>query len=188
MFTKVIISFLMGLCVAIFSGCGGQLYNVAPLPSSTPSDLPVDNTNGFNITAQALDGDQSLERFDANLPMAGVIAVDVRLINKTASVIASSPLKFELRVAAGKSFKVIAPKQALKRVMKFYGDRFYRVDARQNTIDSYNALALPLNSPIALQEERRGLLFFEVPGNTVPLDGLTLVAAGAKPPISVKVN
>ena len=188
MFTKVIISFLMCLCVTILSGCGGQLYNVAPLPSSTPPDLPVNNANSLNIVAMALDGDQSLERFDANLPMAGVVAVDVRLINQTAATVDPRFLKFELRIAGGKSFKAIAPKQALKRVMKFYGDRFYRLDARQSTIDSYNALALPISSPIALQEERRGLLFFEVQGNTVPIAGLTLVAAGTKPPIIVKVN
>jgi hypothetical protein len=188
MFAKVIISFLMGLCVATLSGCGGQLYNVTPLPSSAPPDLSANNANGFNIAASGLDGDQSLERFEANLPLAGVIAVDVRLINQTAAAVDAGSLKFELRTAAGKSFKAIAPKQALKRVMKFYGDRFYRLDARKSTIDSYNALALPLSSPIATQEERRGLLFFEVQRNAAPPDGLTLVAAGAKPPVSVKVN
>lgn len=187
-FAKVIISFLMGLCVAILSGCGGQLYNVTPLPSSTPPDLPANNANGFNIAASVLDGDQSLERFEANLPMAGIIAVDVRLINQTAAAVDPGSLKFELRTAGGKSFKPIAPKRALKRVMTFYGDRFYRLDARQSTIESYTALALPLGSPIALQEERRGLLFFEVQRNAIPLDGLTLFAAGAKPPIGVKVN
>ena len=177
----------MGFCVAALSGCGGQLYNVMPLPSNAPPDLPTNNANSVNIAATALDSDQSLERFEANLPMAGVIAVDVRLINQTAAAVDPRLLKFELRTTAGKSFKAIAPKQALKRVMKFYGDRFYRLDARKSTIDSYHAIALPLSSPIALQEERRGLLFFEAQGNTI-LGGLTLVAAGAKPPISVKVN
>ena len=188
MFAKVIISLLMGLCVAILSGCGGRLYSVTPLPSSTPPDLPANNANGFNIAATVLDGDQSLERFEANLPLAGVIAVDVRLINQTTSAVDPNSLKFELRTTSGKPFKAIAPKQALKRVMKFYGDSVYRLDAQQSTIESYNALALPLSSQIALQEERRGLLFFEVPRNTVKLDGLTLSAAGAKPPISIKVN
>ena len=149
---------------------------------------PANNANGFNIAATALDGDQSLERFEANLPLAGVIAVDVRLINQTAVAVDPRSLQFELRTAGGKSFKAIAPKQALKRVMKFYGNSVYRLDARQSTIDSYNALALPLSSPIALQEERRGLLFFEVQRNTTTLDGLTLSAAGAKPPINVKIN
>ncbi len=188
MFAKVVISFVVGLCVATFSGCGGQLYQVTPLPSIAPPDLPAINANGFNIAATALDGDQSLERFEANLPMAGVIAVDVRLINHTAAAVNPRSLKLKLRNAGGKSFKEIAPKRALKRVMKFYGNSVYRLDVRQSTIDSYNAVALPLSSPVAPQEERRGLLFFQVQRNTTKLDDLTLSATGAKPPINVKTN
>ncbi|MDQ3013505.1 MAG: hypothetical protein M3X11_22730 [Acidobacteriota bacterium] len=158
------------------------------MPSIAPPDLPAINANGFNIAATALDGDQSLERFEANLPMAGVIAVDVRLINHTAAAVNPRSLKLKLRNAGGKSFKEIAPKRALKRVMKFYGNSVYRLDVRQSTIDSYNAVALPLSSPVAPQEERRGLLFFQVQRNTTKLDDLTLSATGAKPPINVKTN
>jgi hypothetical protein len=72
--------------------------------------------------------------------------------------------------------------------MKFYGNSFYRVDARQNTIESYEATALPLNSEIAPQEERRGLLFFEAQRNTTRLEGLTLSIAGAGTPINIKLD
>jgi hypothetical protein len=188
MFPKVMIGFVISLCVVAGGGCGGRLYNVAPLPASAPPDLPAGDANSFNAVATALDGDQSLERFDANLPLAGVIAVDVRLMNRTSAAVDARSLKFALRNASGKSFKAIAPKDALKRVMKFYGNSFYRLDARRNAIESYEATALPLGSPIAPQEERRGLLFFEGPREKVQLSGLTLSAAGAKPPINIKVN
>ena len=188
MLARISISLVMSFCVVAFSGCGGRLYNVASLPSSAPPDLPANDANGFNIAATALDGDQSLERFDANLLLAGVIAVDVRLVNRTSAAVDAASLGFGLRNTGGKSLKPIAPKQALKRVMKFYGNALYRLDARQATIESYNAVALPLGSPIAPQEERRGLLFFEAPRNAAKPDGLTLFAAGATPPINVKVN
>jgi len=188
MFTRVKISFAMSLCAICLCGCGGQLYNVAPLPSRAPDNVTTDSAAGFNISATAIDGDQSLERFEANLPLAGVIVVEVRLANRTQAAINAASLRFELRDAGGRSFRAIAPKKALKQVMNYYGDSFYRIDARQNTIDSYQAMALPLGSAIAPQEERRGLLFFEAPRNTTKFDGLTLSAAGAKPPISVKIN
>src|SRR5260221_21083 len=94
---RITIGFVMSLYIVAFSGCGGRLYNVAPLPASVPPDLPANDANGFNIAATALDGDQSLERFDANLPLARVIAVDVRLVNRTSAAVDASSLKFELR-------------------------------------------------------------------------------------------
>jgi len=191
MFPKVMIGIVISLCVVAGGGCGGRLYNVTPLPASAPPDLPADDANGangFNAAATALDGDQSLERFDANLPLAGVIAVDVLLVNRTSSAVDARSLKFTLRDAGGRRLKAITPKDALKRVMKFYGNSFYRIDARQNAIESYEATALPLGAPVAPQEERRGLLFFEAPRDRARLVGLTLSAAGAKPPVNIKVN
>ncbi len=188
MFAKVMIRFVISLFAICLCGCGGQLYNVAPLPSPAPDNVPTNSATGFNLSAKAIEGDQSLERFDANLPLAGVIAIEVWLANRTPAAINAASLKLELRDAGGKAFRAIAPKKALKRVMQFYGDSFYRIDARQRTIESYNAMALPLGSAIAPQEERRGLLFFEAPRNTTRLDGLTLSAAGANPPVSVKIN
>lgn len=114
--------------------------------------------------------------------------MDVRLLNRTSEAINAHALRFELRGTNGKTLKPLTPKKALKRVMKFYGNGFYRMDARQNTIESYEATALPLDSAIAPQEERRGLLFFETQRNTTDLSGLTLFVAGTKTPISIKLD
>jgi hypothetical protein len=150
--------------------------------------LSTNNAAGFNLNATALDGDQSLERFGANLPLAGVIAVDLRLINRTSAAINAGSLKFELRNAGGKPLRPLTPKNALKRVMKFYGNSFYRIDARQRTIESYEAIALPLTSPISSQDERRGLLFFETERGTNKLEGLDLLISGGATPINIKLN
>jgi hypothetical protein len=188
MHRRVIFSFVLSLCWAVCGACGGQLYNVAPLPSSPPPDLSTNNGLGANLDATALDGDQSLERFGANLPLAGVIVVDLRLTNRTSAVINTGSLKFELRNASGKPLKPLTPKNALKRVMKFYGNSLYRIDARQRTIESYEAIALPLTSAIASQEERRGLLFFKTERGTIKLEGLTLLISGGAAPINIKLN
>lgn len=185
---KVIYSFVLGFCALAGSGCGGQLYNVTPLPSSPPPELAANDTGDFNLNAMALDGDQSLERFDANLPLAGIIAVDVRLVNRAASSINANTLKFELHDESGKALKPLTPKSALKRVMKFYGNSFYRIDARQHTIESYEATVLPLGSAIAPQEERRGIFFFEAPRGGLKPGGLSLSVEGPKVPINIKLN
>lgn len=185
---KVIFSFMLSLCALAGSSCGGELYSVTPLPSTPLPDLATNHTGDFNINAMALDGDLALERFDANLPLAGVIAVDVRLVNRATSSINANALKFELHDASGKALKPLTPKSALKRVMKFYGNSFYRIDARQHTIESYEATALPLGSALASQEERRGILFFEVRRGKVKPDDLTFSVAGAKVPIHIKLN
>src|SRR5215813_307101 len=96
-----IITILPGSLLIIFAACGGRLYKVAPLPASAPPEISTKSENGLNIGASALDGEQSYDRFEANLPLAGVIAVDVRMINKSEAAIMTNSLRFELRNPTG---------------------------------------------------------------------------------------
>jgi hypothetical protein len=171
------------LCLIMTVGCGGQLYKVAPLPASTPPAIATGNANGLNIGATLLGGDRSVEQFEANLPLAGVIAIDLKLINQSSEPIRAKRLKFELKDE--KRFKQIQPKKALSRVIDFYGNSFYRVDARKRTQESYEAIALKLDGAIEPGETRRGFLFFET--DVAKIGGLTLTVTGAGAPISVNL-
>ncbi len=137
--------------------------------------------------AIALEGDSALERFEANLPLAGVVAVEVRMENSSSVSLDPAKFKFELQDAAGKILKPLTPKKALGAVMKYYGNRFYTLAARQKTRDDYESVALKLAGGIAPRGERRGILFFQTNRNTTHLDGLTLSIQGAAAPISVSV-
>lgn len=172
----------------LLTGCGGPLYKVAPLPTSPPPELASNNVTSFSIAAAPLNGDQALEQFDANLPMAGVIAVDLRLINPTAEKIKPGKLKFTLRDADNKKLKQAAPKRALKRVMKFYGNRFYLIEGYRQTVEGYDQVALSLNDSLNPQQERRGFIFFETRRGPANLKGLTLQVAGAPAPISLQLS
>jgi hypothetical protein len=174
------------LCLITITGCGGQLYKVAPLPASTPPEITMGNDRGLNLGATLLGGDRSVEQFEANLPLAGVIAVDVKLINRSSESISARRLKFEARSSAGR-LKQILPKKALSRVIDFYGNSFYRVDARKRTQESYEAIALNLEGTITQGEARRGFLFYEADNNEGAA-GLTLTVTGAGAPITVKVE
>ncbi|MGH9842965.1 MAG: hypothetical protein ACREEM_29865, partial [Blastocatellia bacterium] len=187
----------LGVCLFASAACGGRLYKVAPLPAAGPagssgppeisSNNASGNTGGLNVGAVALEGDSALERFDANLPLAGVVAVDVRLENGAPEAHDPAKFKFELRDATGKALKSLTPKKALGAVMKYNGNRFYTLAARQKTRDDYESVALKLAGGIAPREERRGILFFQTDRNTTNLDGLTLSIKGAAAPVSVSV-
>jgi hypothetical protein len=169
-------------------GCAGQLYKVAPVPVNAPPVISSSNPNGLSAGAMALDDDQSIAQFEANLPLAGVIAVDVRLANQSPEMIDVKKLRFELSGAATGRLKQISPKKALSKVMNFYGDSFYRIDARQQTRENYQAISLKLDGVLAPQEERRGFLFFETKKGVVSSDSLSLVIKGTNAPISVQLK
>jgi hypothetical protein len=182
---RITVNLLLGFCLLASAACGGRLYKVAPLPASVPPEFPSPGANNVNIGAVALDGEQSLERFEANLPLAGVIAVDLRIANNTAETIRANSFKFELRDSSGARLKQLAPKKALGAVMKYYGNSFYTKSAYRRTLDDYESVALKTGSPVAPQEERRGIVFFQTKRNTTKVSGLTLSVAGLPAPINI---
>lgn len=156
------IIFLLMSCALWLSGCGSRLYNVASRPVALPAESTMSAAAGFNITASAFtEDDLAWEQFGANLPLAGIVAVRVNLANNTASSVNLKRLKFELRDPEGKRFKQLAPKKVIKKLLKFQGTRIYGLEAYRNTRADYEALALPVNDPLATQQQRSGLLFFE---------------------------
>jgi hypothetical protein len=171
------------MSATMIAGCGGQLYKVAPLPVKAPPAITSSNTGGLNLGARVLEGDQSVEQFEANLLLAGVIPIDVKIVNQSSGSISAKELKFELNDE--KEFKQIQPKKALNKVMDYYGDSFYRLDARKRTQESYEAIALKLQGTIEPGEFRRGFIFFET--DLKKIGGLTLSVTGAGAPVTVNV-
>ncbi|MBO0860878.1 MAG: hypothetical protein J2P21_20825 [Chloracidobacterium sp.] len=185
---KTALTILIGSIIPVFAACGGRLYNVAPLPASAPPEISMGKSGGMDIGAVALNGEQSYERFEANLPLAGVIAVDVRMINKSESTIMTNSLKFELRNANGAALKQIAPKKALGVVMKYYGDRFYTKIAYRRTLEDYESVSFRQGASIEPEGEIRGIVFFQTKRETKSVDGLILSVAGLTTPVSVQLR
>jgi hypothetical protein len=188
MSNRKIINASLHFCLLVSVACGGRLYKVAPLPAATPPEFSSSSANSFNVGAVVLDGDRSLERFEANLPLAGVIAVDLRLANNTVETIGANALKFELRDSSGAKLKQLAPKKALSAVMKFYGNGFYAKSAHRRTLDDYESVGLKTSTPIAPREERRGIIFFRTQRNTTNVSGLTLSVTGLPAPINLQLQ
>jgi hypothetical protein len=182
-------------CLAL-SACSGQLYKVATPTKSAPPPL-TDGLTGLSVAAKALSGDEAMEQFDANLLLAGIVVVDVRIANRMLDVrfenvpvkqVQYPLLRPELHDSGNTLFKLLTPKQALKRVMSYYGNRFYAKAAYAQTLADYEALALPLTLTLATQEERRGFLFFETKADATNLTGLALTLNGLPAPVTVKLD
>ena len=178
---------LFAVCLLALSACGGQLYKVATPAKVAPPPLTAAD-NELSVAAKVLTGDESLAQFDANLLLAGIVAVDVRLANRTATAIPLNTLRWDLNDGGRTLFKLLPPKKALKRVMEYYGNTVYRADAYQNTYDSYERLALPLATNLEASAEMRGFLFFESKYEATGLTGLTLTVSGSGTPLQVKLN
>jgi len=188
MLHRTIITSLLVSLLTIFAACGGRLYKVAPLPASAPPGISTNNEGGLNIGAVALDGERSYERFEANLPLAGVIAVDVRMTNRSDVTIRSASLRFDLRDAAGAILKRLAPKKALGSVMEYYGNSFYAKAAYRRTLEDYESVALKQDSEIEPGGELRGIVFFQTKRETQSVDGLILSVAGLSAPVNLQLQ
>jgi hypothetical protein len=164
------------------------LYKVAPLPQHTPSAARQTATaNALEVTATALtDDDQAFARFDANLPLAGLVVVDITLLNRAAAPI--TDLKFELQDATGKRFPQLEAKKALKQMMKFEGVRLYPIEGKRQTLEQLQTITLPKKLRLAAQEEKRGVLFFHAKQDAATLKGLVLTVKGSPQPIRLALN
>lgn len=184
---RTAISAVLFFTVLLIPGCGGKLYDVAPLPGDPPV-ITAGDPGGLRLGARAVDDAHALDLFSANLPLAGVLAVEISLTNDGSEPVNMKKLKFELRDSTGMKFKRISSKKALSRVMDYYGVSFYRKDARTRTREDYAAVELKTASPLGAGDERRGYLFFQS-GVETPLPAeLTLSVTGTATPLSVRIK
>ena len=161
-------------CVALlWTGCG-RLYEVAPLVKTDQLSTGSGILGDLEIGVSGFDGDRALEQFEGNLPMAGVLAVEVRVKNQGPESVRLTELGFTIIDKDGQRPPVLRPEKALQRVMKFYGNRIYQVYAHQETVESYQRIALRQTGDLASREEIQGILFFAVPRQAPLRDGFML--------------
>ena len=144
--------------------------------------------NGLLIEARALDGDRSLEQFEGNLPMAGVLAIDLRLLNRSGGPIDLGSLSFTLLAGTGQPCAELLPERALRRVMKFYGNRIYQIESHRETVESYRQIALSRLGALGVGEERRGILFYAIPRQSLLDRGFSLRVSRGGESISLAVS
>ncbi len=172
---KLVLSLLMLLPLA---GCGGKPFNVKPrpdLPRATYKSEAI--AGGITVRAERVtDEDFLFETFDANLILAGLLAVRVEVTNAAGEAIEFKKAKFELRSAPGRRYKSLKGKDAFKKLMSYYGITTYSEDGYRESQSDFVSYAFDTTAPLAPGESRAGMIFFALPVELITQPGLTLVA------------
>jgi len=159
------------------------------MPASMPPDRAETKTpGGIAVEASLLSELQSQDQFDANLPFAGIIAIEARFINQTSQPIIPGKLGLELKSSSGTRYNSLKPSAALKRIMKVYGNTYYFKESYRRTLDSFEALGIPLDRAIVPGAGAHGFLFFKAPSWSGDLTGLVLTMKHGGAPAALKLN
>jgi hypothetical protein len=91
----------------------------------------------------------------------------------------------------GRQWKLLATKQAIKRILKANGVFLYNPNSRKQFEKEFGSYAIDLKTPLTAAERRRqGFLFFETP-DKAPVrspHGLVLSLTRLAQPLEVRIN
>jgi hypothetical protein len=191
----------LSLCLlAILCAACGKPFNVKPKPAVIDSKATarvtlkaVGESQGIAIQAEAItDEDYLYDTFEANLILAGVLPVQLKLTNNGASTAELKRAKLEIK-ALNKNYKMLDSHKAYKRLMSFYGISIYNKHGHKESRADFDTHAFELKKPLAAGESREGLIYFAVPNEVIKGGSLNLLArklsAGrAKGDTSVELN
>ncbi|HVF92605.1 MAG TPA: hypothetical protein VNH22_21230 [Blastocatellia bacterium] len=176
--------------------CGGKPFNVKARPEPPPAVAgAVTESQGVSIQAEAVtDEDYLYEVFDANLIMAGILPVRLKIENRSGEALNLKRVKFEV-VSSGRPLKRLDASGAFKRLISFYGISTYSKEGYRESRGDLSSYALLVDAPLAQGETRQGLLFFRVPDDQIRQSGLTLLVKKLKPgrsdaetPVELRLN
>lgn len=152
--------------LALTAACAREPFRVRP-----KTDPPVPETHAVAVVEAAYevrartvcDGNELVDRFDANHLTAGMLPVYVRLDWRAAEALDLKRVRFRLRDANGAAWRRLSGRQSEKRLMKSYGVRAYGVDGYRTFRARYEGLLFPTTGALPAGERAEGFLFFEIP-------------------------
>ena len=186
----------IGFAVAVLAtGCAGALYKVKPaadLPALPSSAKSADAGGTVVRVAPLLTDEESQQLFEANLPLSGLLPVRIELSYETGVVpLELKRVRFRLRDGEGREWKMLAPKQAVSRILKANGVYVYNPNSRKQFEKEFTAYAIDLKTPLPASERRRqGFLFFQTPKKepVASPHGLVLTVEGLAQPATITIN
>ena len=176
------------LLIVLFSvsltACTGPLYSVAPIPKEHARDEVAITETGLEVGAAIVTEDRAFKDFDANLPLAGIVGIDLRVANRS-----QKSFRPGIRLRTNeRDWKPVSPKQALSRVMKYYGVRLYGKESFRQTREAYDSVGFNLDNEIKPGEERRGIVFFDLKTPATNINSVVIEIKGAEKPILLTID
>jgi hypothetical protein len=174
---------LLVCLLALFVAACGKPFNVKPKAEVKPitgqaqTALKAEGeSNGLMIQAEAItDEDYLYDTFAANMIMADVLPVRLKLTNTTAESAELRRAKLEIQ-SQNKSYKLLDSHKTFKRLMSYYGISIYNKRGFKESRQDFDTHAFDLKKPLAAGESREGLIYFAVPKEMIKSGDLTLAA------------
>ncbi|HWP41670.1 MAG TPA: hypothetical protein VNO14_00445, partial [Blastocatellia bacterium] len=166
------------LSLMSLAACGGKPFNVQPRPATPHAIKGAEvEVNGVTLQAEAVTDENLIyDTFDANLILAGILPVRVKVTNSRPEPFEIRRARFEVRGPGGRTYKSIRPDRAYKRLMSYYDIGTYNKDGYRRSRSDFEAYGLNTSEPLGVEESRQGILFFPVPDEEIRAGGLTFVA------------
>lgn len=177
--------------ILLAAACGGSLYKVKPKVDAPVTGGSDASAGGFSVRAIPLMTDEeSQELFEANLPLGGLLPVRVEIKNESGAPLLFKRVRFRLRDADGREWKLRSPKQAVSRILEDNQVYLYNPNSRKKFEEAVSEHAFDLKTPIETAHQRRGLLFFQTPKKESINNprGLVLTIEGLPQPVEVIFN
>ena len=177
--------------VMLTASCGGSLYKVKPRIDAPVTGGRDASAAGFSVRAvPLLTDEESQELFEANLPLAGLLPVRVEIGNESGAALSFKRVRFQLRDADGRVWKLRSPKQAVSRILKDNAIYLYNPNSRKKFEEGMSEHAFDLTAPLETGQQRRGLLFFQTEKREAVRSprGLVLTIEGLPQPVEVVFN
>ena len=158
---------VLSLLVVTLTSCSASLFKVKPVTELPPLPTASRTADAGGVTvrvAPLLTDEESQDLFEANLPVAGVLAVRLELAFQSGVAIETKRARFRLRDNQNREWKLISPKSAISRIMKANGVFAYNPNSRKQFEQEFGAYAIDLKLPLSSGDPRRqGFLFFQTP-------------------------
>ncbi len=185
--------FLLAL-LCLSTSCAGSLFKVKPVVELPPLPANVKSASAGGVTvrvAPLMSDEESQEMFEANLPLAGILAVRLELVFESGVPVETKKVRFRLRDSEGREWKVVSPKTAVGRILKANDVYAYNPNSRKRFEEELIAYGIDLKSPLSDSDRRRqGFVFFEVPKKE-PVEssrGLVLVIERLTQPVEIPLD
>lgn len=176
----------------VTAGCGGgSLYKVKPKIDAPITGGKDTSAGGFNVRAVPLLSDEeSQELFEANLPLAGLLPVRLEINNESGASLSFKRVRFHLRDADGREWKLRSPKQVVSRIMDSDQVYLYNPNSRKEFAAALGEHSFDIATPLDAGRQRRGLIFFQTPKKEQVANprGLVLTIEGLPQPVEVIFN
>ncbi|MCS7079022.1 MAG: hypothetical protein NZ585_03095 [Chloracidobacterium sp.] len=148
------------------AACAREPFRIRP-----KADPPVPETQAvavaaaeYEVRARVLcDGNELVDRFDANHLTVGILPVYVWLDRRAAGALDLKSVRFRLRDADGRAWRLLSGKQVEKRLMKSYGIRAYSVDGYRTFRARHDSVLFPTAGVLTPGARADGFLFFDIP-------------------------